>query len=299
MDRRIGRKVNGALEQGWLYQDQLEPVAELDGSGNVISRFVYGTRDHVPDYMIKGGTTYRIISDYLGSVHLVVNAATGAIAQQMNYDEFGRVIQDTNPGFQPFGFAGGLYDRDTGLVRFGARDYDAAVGRWTTKDPIGFEGRDTNLFSYVNNQPINFIDPYGLVRACPSSPPVNDPDWTPYGDSSGWFHCGYDGYLENIPNNACNVNRLNQECFYDEAGNLVDGAHPYAGCRGTANEYSVTDWWKVADLWNHTFNDSGGIWEHGRDAFLESWRHRRSKPLSVPPIPEEYISGSLKDAFGD
>ena len=162
MDRRIGRKVDGTLEQGWFYQDQLNPVAELDGSGNVVSRFVYATRDHVPDYMIKGGTTYRIISDHLGSVHLVVNASTDAIAQQMNYDEFGRVIQDTNPGFQPFGFAGGLYDRDTGLTRFGARDYDPETGRWTAKDPILFDGGDTNLYVYVGSDPANYNDLLGL-----------------------------------------------------------------------------------------------------------------------------------------
>jgi RHS repeat-associated protein len=93
----------------------------------------------------------------------VVNAATGAITQQMNYDEFGRVIQDTNPGFQPFGFAGGIYDSATGLVRFGARDYDAGAGRWTTKDPIGFEGGSTNLYEYVDNDPINLMDPSGEV----------------------------------------------------------------------------------------------------------------------------------------
>lgn len=43
-----------------------------------------------------------------------------------------------------FGFAGGLYDRVTGLVRFGARDYDPSVGRWTTKDAIPFEGVSTS-----------------------------------------------------------------------------------------------------------------------------------------------------------
>jgi len=52
----------------------------------------------------------------------------------MDYDEWGRAVLDTNPGFQPFGFAGGLHDRDTGLVRFGARDYDPETGRWTAKD---------------------------------------------------------------------------------------------------------------------------------------------------------------------
>jgi RHS repeat-associated protein len=140
LNRRIGKKVGGSLVQAWLYRDALEPVAELDGSGALVSRFVYGSKAHVPDYMVKGGATYRIISDHLGSVRLVVNASTGAIAQRIDYDEFGVVTSDTNPGFQPFGFAGGLYDAHTELVRFGARDYDAETGRWTAKDPIGFGG---------------------------------------------------------------------------------------------------------------------------------------------------------------
>jgi len=98
----------------------------------------------------------------LGSPRLVVNVSTGQIAERIDYDEFGNVITDTNPGFQPFGFAGGLYDQDTGLVRFGARDYDPSTGRWTAKDPITFEGGDTNLYGYVFNDPINFIDQEGL-----------------------------------------------------------------------------------------------------------------------------------------
>ena len=69
----------------------------------------------------------------------MVNAATGAVAQRIDYDAFGRVTQNTAPMFQPFGFAGGLYDHDTGFVRFGVRDYDAETGTWTAKDPIGFK----------------------------------------------------------------------------------------------------------------------------------------------------------------
>ena len=95
---------------------------------------------------------------------MVINAATGGIAQQLDYDEFGRVILDTNPGFQPFGFAAGLYDRQTGLVRFGARDYDPATGRWTAKDPIRFAGGGTNLFGHAISDPINLVDPSGLVE---------------------------------------------------------------------------------------------------------------------------------------
>src|SRR5262249_52897136 len=159
--RRIGKKVGGVLVQGFLYQDGLRPIAELDGQGNVVATFVYAGPGDGPAYLVKGGITYRVLSDQLGSPRLVVNAATGEVAQRLDYDAFGNVLLDTNPGFQPFGFAGGLYDRATGLVHFGARDYDAQTGRWTAKDPIGFAGGDANLYSYVRNDPVNGIDPAG------------------------------------------------------------------------------------------------------------------------------------------
>jgi RHS repeat-associated protein len=79
----------------------------------------------------------------------------------VDYDAFGKVLQDTNPGFQPFGYAGGLYDQHTGLVRFGARDYDAETGRWTSKDPIGFGG-GVNHYLYAEASPIANYDPLGL-----------------------------------------------------------------------------------------------------------------------------------------
>jgi RHS repeat-associated protein len=166
LGRRLGKKVGGTVVQGWLYQDDLRPVAELDGAGVLVSRFVYGNRGNVPDYMVKGNATYRIIADHLGSPRLVVNTATGGVEQRMEYDEFGRVTFDDKPGFQPFGFAGGLYDQNTKLVRFGARDYDAEAGRWTTRDPLLFLGDQVNLYVYVGNDPVNLIDPTGLWGWC-------------------------------------------------------------------------------------------------------------------------------------
>jgi RHS repeat-associated protein len=113
--------------------------------------------------MEAGGETYRLVTDALGSVLAVVDIDTGEVMQRLRYDSFGRVLEDTSPGFQPIGFAGGLYDPDTGWVHFGARDYRPEVGSWAAKDPIGFAGGETSLYAYVAGDPINLIDPSGLA----------------------------------------------------------------------------------------------------------------------------------------
>ncbi len=164
-NNRVGKIVNGALQAGFLYDDG-RIVAQLNASNSIVSQFVYATHTTTPDYMISGGVTYRIITDHLGSPRLVVNTSTGAIAEQISYDEFGNVISDTSPGFQPFGFAGGLYDQDTKLLHFNARDYNPAVGRWTAKDPILLAGGDSNFYGYVMADPVNLTDPSGLLPTC-------------------------------------------------------------------------------------------------------------------------------------
>ena len=163
MNRRIGKKVGGSLVKAWLYRSSLTPVAELDGGGTVISRFVFATSGRIPNYMVKGGSTYRVIADDIGTPRLIVDVANGNVAQARTLDEFGNVVSDTAPDFQPFGFASGLYDPDTGLVRFGVRDYDPVPGRWISKDPARFLF-GTNLYAYVENDPINGFDPTGLTR---------------------------------------------------------------------------------------------------------------------------------------
>ncbi len=85
----------------------------------------------------------------------------GEIVQQIDYDEFGKVAENSNPDFQPFAYAHGLYDTHTKLARFGVRDYEANCGRWTAKDPIGFGGGVSNLFEYCVNDPVNLFDPNG------------------------------------------------------------------------------------------------------------------------------------------
>jgi RHS repeat-associated protein len=159
-DRRVAKMVDGAIQWLLVYAGSL-PVARLHPDGSVESQYIYGALAHVPDVIIKNGRTYRIVHDHLGSPRLVVDVKTGEIAQRLDHDVHGRVIVDTNPDFQPFGFAGGLHDVDTELVRFGARDYDPALARWTAKDPSGFASGDTNLYAYAYGDPVNFVDPNG------------------------------------------------------------------------------------------------------------------------------------------
>ena len=158
--RRIGKKIDGELTQGWIYRDALAPVATLNPDGTLQQRYVYASRPQVPDYIVQGDDTYRIIADERGSVRLVVNATSGEVRQRIDYDAWGAITNDTNPGFQPFAFAGGLYDKDTGLVHFGARDYDPSLGRFIAKDPSGLAG-GLNVYVYAANDPINFIDSDG------------------------------------------------------------------------------------------------------------------------------------------
>ncbi len=135
-----------------------------NADGSLKSRFEYAD-SRLPVSGTIDGTRYYFAYDQVGSLRAVADAS-GTVVKTVTYDSFGNVLEDTNEAFEvPFGFAGGLYDADTGLVRFGFRDYDAEVGRWTAKDPLGFGGGDSDLYGYCEGDPINWMDPEGLFIA--------------------------------------------------------------------------------------------------------------------------------------
>ncbi|NQT57279.1 MAG: RHS repeat-associated core domain-containing protein, partial [Desulfobacteraceae bacterium] len=161
LGRRIAKKVNATTVEKYLWQGLTHLLAVYDGSDNLIMRFEYA-EGRMPVAIQKSGITYYLTYDQVGSLRTVADSS-GNVVKRIDYDSFGNIIDDTNPSFEmPFGFAGGLHDRDTGLVRFGYRDYDPDTGRWAAKDPILFAGGDTDLYGYCLNNPIDFIDPWGL-----------------------------------------------------------------------------------------------------------------------------------------
>ena len=77
----------------------------------------------------------------------------------MQYDSFGNLLQVRGDVVRlPIGFAGGLFDADTGLTRFVWRDYDADTGRFTALDPMGAKGGDTDWYGYCVDDPVNRVD---------------------------------------------------------------------------------------------------------------------------------------------
>ncbi len=123
--------VDGELTDGYLYlPGALRPAAAIDGDRN-LTLFTYDDRG-APLSMQREGNAYLFVTDNLGSPRLVVDETTDEVAQRLDYDVFGRITNDTNPGFQPFGFTGGIVDPEPGLALLGFRDYDPNTG-WPSR----------------------------------------------------------------------------------------------------------------------------------------------------------------------
>ncbi|MEZ4473283.1 MAG: RHS repeat-associated core domain-containing protein [bacterium] len=96
---------------------------------------------------------YRFVTDQAGSILGLVDDAGAWVSRTTSTPPSAAAPAQRRPGIDesltPFGFAAGLHDPTTRLVRFGARDYDPHTARWMAKDPIDFAGGDTNLYAYV------------------------------------------------------------------------------------------------------------------------------------------------------
>jgi RHS repeat-associated protein len=164
--RRTAR-IEGGQRTRYLYGDPARPLlvtGSLDPSGR-LTTYSYGPDDRL-FALRRGGATYYVGTDQVGTPKVVVDAA-GAIVKTLVYDAFGRRnpagAQETGAGFElPIGFAGGLEDSVTGLVRFGLRDYEPASGRWTARDPI-LQNGGLNVYAYASSDPVGRRDLSGLV----------------------------------------------------------------------------------------------------------------------------------------
>jgi RHS repeat-associated protein len=136
-------------------------LAETDASGTITAYYVYGLG--LISKITPSDQAYYYHYDGLGST-IAITDSLGNIVNKYAYDVFGKILSEVEPLVSnPFKYVGkyGVMDDGNGLLYMRARYYDPEVGRFINKDPIGFAGADVNLYEYVWNNPVNFINPYG------------------------------------------------------------------------------------------------------------------------------------------
>lgn len=141
--------------------DAEDILLELDGSNNITARYTHGPGIDEPLILEKAGASFFYHADGLGSITEITDAA-GVVKQQYTYSSFGKIESQLDPTFiQPYTFTAREFDPETDSYFYRNRTYDWRTGRFTTEDPIGFDGGD-NFYVYVGNNAVNFTDPLGL-----------------------------------------------------------------------------------------------------------------------------------------
>jgi len=159
----------GAIVSAYAGSDSTERT--VDGSTTLVSGR-YGMDDSTTSgtttYFIRdntgtiigehvGSTSYYYLHDNEGSVVAVISAS-GAVQNRYAYDSYGKVTSSSGTLANPLGYAGGYTDSATGLVKFGTRYYDPAIGLFTQEDPSG----QSTGYIYAGDDPVNGTDPTGM-----------------------------------------------------------------------------------------------------------------------------------------
>ncbi len=150
-------------------------IAETNQNGTMIAEYIY-LGDQLLAMIKPGNLVYYFHNDHLGTPQVLTDDSQ-AIAWKAVYTPFGEAVTSIQTIENPFRFPGQYYDSETGLHYNYFRYYNPQTGRYITPDPIGLEG-GINLFVYVANNPVNFVDPIGLSNHTPiirKPPPEEDP----------------------------------------------------------------------------------------------------------------------------
>jgi RHS repeat-associated protein len=164
LGRRISKTVGPDVSVYFYRYDRI--IEERDGSNNVQVTYTYG--NYIDEVLTKdaGSDRYYYHQNTLWSVHALTDAA-GAVVERYTYDAYGQ-ITILDPSFLPlssaplayFTFTGREYDAETGLYHYRARTYGPGLGRFYSRDPLGYMG-GISLYEYCRSASINFIDPTG------------------------------------------------------------------------------------------------------------------------------------------
>lgn len=180
-NRRLSKliKVFNVSENEWqthhqihfLYDEDRE-IGEIDPEGNIQKLRILGqgmgAEIGAAIALEIHGHVYAPICDHRGSITCLVDTETAEIVESYQYSAFGeeQIYNAKNeqvplsPSANPWRFSSKYREDETQLIFFGKRFYDPKNGRWLTPDPLRADS--PNFYTYVNNNPLNHVDLYGL-----------------------------------------------------------------------------------------------------------------------------------------
>jgi RHS repeat-associated protein len=197
LGQRVIKSVNG---QSTYYHYDLAGhlIAETPAGGLVSAGTEHINKGNglLSQVDVKTGAIYGYHTNYLGAVHQLTDI-NGTIVWEAVYQPFGEtVINAGSTVVNNWRMPGQYFDAETGLHYNYFRYYDAATGRYLTPDPIGLEG-GINLYAYSLDNPVLFIDPYGLD--------IRTPKWA----VKGFINNGK-GLVSSVSNNAFSEEEMNR-----------------------------------------------------------------------------------------
>jgi len=220
----------------WFVYNGNQVIADLDGSGNLLRTYVWGAGiDNLLSMTVYGATatnTYYAIKDHQNTVIALVDAS-GSVVESYEYDAYGNILDVKDASGNSianhqsaignrYTFQGREIDWTTGLYYFRARWYNPETGRWLSKDPIGIAG-GLNLYAFCGNNPVNFVDPMGLVSL----------DEVSYSGSTE-FQSRAQGAMANLYENSSMARSLIMNA---ESITIIGSNDPRAGNAGDGNGY--------------------------------------------------------------
>ena len=241
LGRRIEKNVDSVITR-YVYNNE-DILLEFDGTNTQIARYTHGLGIDEPLIMERGGQSFFYHTDGLGSI-IDLTDSNGAVVQSYVYDSFGNIEQQVGSLVNPYTYTGREFDPESGLYYYRARYYDSTMGRFINEDPIGFAAGDDNFYGYVQNNPINFVDPDGEFPA--AAIPVAYVLLTRYGPNlvniiSGIFSTGpASGFYDGFGGIA--------KTIYDNRNKIWE----------VIRDSAIYDSELIKDIWNDIFSPSCG-----------------------------------------